>query len=195
MTGVQTCALPISEFLPAQGVGDVLMTTRLQALGSLAHGIEVEKMRQAEGATFLLRRTQALAPDASSQQAEQERLAAAIVEELDGLPLALDQAGAYIEETRCGFASYRQLYSMRRKELLQRRGRFPVDHPESVAATWSLSFQQVEQESPAAADLLRLLAFLHPEAIPEEILSAGAAELGPTLSAVAGDALDRKSVV
>ncbi|MGH2480151.1 MAG: tetratricopeptide repeat protein, partial [Ktedonobacteraceae bacterium] len=187
----------ITAFLPAQGAGDVLLTTRLQALGSIAHGIEVEKMGVAEGVTLLLRRTQALVPGAPLQYAEQASrdLAAEIVAELDGLPLALDQAGAYIEETRCGFAAYLQLYHTRRKELLQRRGRFPADHPSSVAATWSLSFQQVEQESPAAADLLRLLAFLHPEAIPEEILGAGAAELGPTLSQVASDALELNAAI
>ncbi len=187
----------IAEFLPAQGIGDVLMTTRLQALGALAHGIEVEKMGRDEGVMFLLRRTQSLALGMPLKQAEREHQAqaAAIVAELDGLPLALDQAGAYIEETRCGFAAYQHLYRTRRKDLLQRRGRFPVDHPESVTATWSISFQQVEQESPAVADLLRLLAFLDPEAIPEEILSEGAAELGPTLIPVAGDALELNAAI
>lgn len=187
----------LAEFLPAQGIGDVLMTTRLQALGALAHGIEVEKMGEEEGITFLLRRTKMLAPGASLQQAPQQHQAqaAAIVAELDGLPLALDQAGAYIEETRCSFAAYQHLYHTRRKELLRRRGHFPAAHPESVTATWSLSFQQVEQESPAAADLLRLLAFLDPEAIPEEILSAGAAEFGPTLNLVADDALELNATI
>ena len=47
----------------------------------------------------------------------------------------------------------------------------------------------MEQESLVAADLLRLLAFLDPEAIPEEIITLGAAELGPALGAVASDPL------
>lgn len=181
----------IADFLPSQGYGDALITTRLQALGSLARAIEVEKMGRDEGVMFLLRRTQTLAAGAPLSQVEQghRALAGAIVGELDGLPLALDQAGAYIEETRCGFAGYQQLYQTRRKELLRRRGRFPVDHPESAATTWSLSFQQVERESPAAADLLRILTFLYPEAIPEEILSKGAAEFGPPLCQVAADPL------
>jgi len=46
-----------------------------------------------------------------------------------------------------------------------------------VDTTWSLSFQQVEQQSHAAADVLRLCAFLSPDAIPEELLIQGAAEL------------------
>jgi len=181
----------IVDFLPAHGTGDVLLTTRLQALGIVAQNIEVEKMGQDEGVTFLLRRTKVIAPGAPLDQAakESQAQAAEIFFALDGLPLALDQAGAYIEETRCGLSQYLDLYGRRRKELLLRRGRLPVDHPEPVATTWSLSFQQVEQESLAAADLLRLLAFLNPEAIPEEIITPGAIELGPTLDSIASDPL------
>src|SRR6266851_3930014 len=182
----------IVDFLPVNGTGDVLLTTRLQALGTVAQSIEVEKMGQDEGVTFLLRRTKVIVPGASLDQAAKESQAQAIeiFFALDGLPLALDQAGAYIEETRCGLSQYLKLYGTRRKELLLRRGRLPVDHPEPVAATWSLSFQQVEQENLAAADLLRLLAFLDPEAIPEEIMTLGAAELGPALGIVASDPLE-----
>ncbi len=187
----------IADFLPVHSTGDILLTTRLQALGTLARSIEVEKMGLDEGVIFLLRRTKVLAPGASLDQStvESQAKAVEIVTALDGLPLALDQAGAYIEETRCGLSQYLDLYGTRRKELLQRRGRFPVDHPDSVAATWSLSFQQVEQESLAAADLLRLLAFLDPEAIPEEIIIMGAAELGPALEGVDSDPLKVDTVI
>ncbi|HEY7415619.1 MAG TPA: tetratricopeptide repeat protein, partial [Ktedonobacteraceae bacterium] len=182
----------IIDFLPVRVVGNVLLTTRLQALGrTVTHCIEVEKMGLDEGVMFLLRRTRELVSDAPLDQAmeESQAQAAEIVAALDGLPLALDQAGAYIEETRCGLPQYLALYSTRRKELLLRRGRLPVDHPDSVAATWSLSFQRVEQESQAAVDLLHLLAFLDPEAIPEEIVTLGVAELGPALGIAASDPL------
>jgi len=187
----------IVDFLPMHGRGDVLLTTRLQALGTIAQSIEVEKMGLDEGVTFLLRRTKVIAPGASLDEAmkENQAQAAEIVAVLDGLPLALDQAGAYIEETRCGLSQYLSLYGTRRKELLLRRGRFPVDHPNSVVATWSLSFQQVEQESLAAADLLHILAFLNPEAIPEEIITLGAAELGPVLGEVASDPLKFDKII
>jgi tetratricopeptide (TPR) repeat protein len=187
----------IADFLPVHSTGDVLITTRLQALGTLAQSVEVEKMGLDEGVIFLLRRTKVLAADASLDQSTKESQAQAIeiVTALDGLPLALDQAGAYIEETRCGLSQYSDLYGTRRRELLQRRGRFPVDHPDSVAATWSLSFQQVEQESLAAADLLRLFAFLDPEAIPEEIIILGAAELGPALEEVESDPLKLDKII
>jgi tetratricopeptide (TPR) repeat protein len=181
----------LADFLPVHSTGDMLITTRLQALGTLAQGIEVEKMGLDEGVMFLLRRTKLLAAVAGLDQSTQEKQAQAveIVTALDGLPLALDQAGAYIEETHCSLSHYLVLYGTSRKELLRRRGRFPADHPDSVAITWSISFQKVENESMAAADLLYLLAFLDPEAIPEEIIIKGTAELGPVLEQEANDPL------
>jgi tetratricopeptide (TPR) repeat protein/DNA-binding XRE family transcriptional regulator len=187
----------IVEFLPTLSTGKVLITTRLQALGPVARGIEVEKMEMDEGKLFLLRRIGTLNQSQLLEEASEEAQsqAADIVTELDALPLALDQAGAYIEETQCGLSAYLTLYRARRKELLHRRGNLPTDHPEPVAATWSLSFQQVQERFPAAADLLRLLAFLGPDAIPEEILTGGAPEPGPELSSAASDPLLMNEII
>ena len=187
----------LSDYLPVYSSGDVLLTTRLQALGTLAQSIEVEKMGLDEGVMFLLRRTKLLSADAELDQSTQENQepAVEIVTALDGLPLALDQVGAYIEETHCSLAHYLILYGTSRKELLRRRGRFPADHPDSVAITWSISFQKVEHESMAAADLLYLLAFLDPEAIPEEIIIKGAPELGPALEPLENDLLQVDSII
>jgi tetratricopeptide (TPR) repeat protein len=116
-------------------------------------------------------------------------VATKISEELGGLPLALDQAGAYIEETQCSLPDYQSLYRTRRAEVLKERGGIMGDHPDSVATTWSLSFQRVQERNAAAADLLRFCAFLHPDAIPEEIITAGAEHLGPLLQTIAHDTM------
>jgi tetratricopeptide (TPR) repeat protein len=181
----------VHEFLPSVFGGHILLTTRAQAMGRLAKRIEVDIMEQNVGALFLLRRASLIDLDAPLEHATAADIAIAgeISKELGGLPLALDQAGAYLEETGCSLSQYLQFYRTRRAVLLQRRGRLMTDHPEPVATTWSLSFEQVEQQSPAAADLLRLCAFLHPDAIPEEIITNGAAYLGPHLSPVAEDPL------
>jgi tetratricopeptide (TPR) repeat protein len=178
-----------ADFLPLASSGHILLTTRAQFTGTIANSIEVEKMAQAEGALLLLRRAKKLAAGAPLEQAPaiDRSLAEAIVRELGGLPLALDQAGAYIEETNCGLSGYLNLYRTRRKDLLQRRSKLRTEHPEPVATTWSLSFQKVEQANPAAAELLRLCAFLDPDAIPEDIITEGAAETGPLLHPVAAD--------
>ncbi|HZS77874.1 MAG TPA: tetratricopeptide repeat protein [Ktedonobacteraceae bacterium] len=173
----------VEGFLPRLGEGSILITTRQHALGSIAQTIEVEKMEREEGVLFLMRRIRILNSDnTATRELTKEELALAheIVEATDGLPLAIDQAGAYIEETRCGLKGYLDLYQSRHKELLQRRGILPTDHPESVAATLSLSFEQIMRQNPIAADLLRLLAFFDPEAIPEEMIILGVSALDAT---------------
>jgi hypothetical protein len=51
----------------------------------------------------------------------------------------------------------------------------------------SFFFATLPEKHPAAADLLCLCAFLAPDAIPEEVLTAGEPSLGPVLAAVAAD--------
>ena len=136
-------------------------------------------MSSEESVLFLLRRAKLIASDAPLEKASALQLNAAkeIYTLLDGLPLALDQAGGYIEETQCELSDYLQLYRTHRMLLLKRRGN-SGDHPHPVTVTWSFSFEKVERINPAAIDLLRLCAFLHPNAIPKEIFIKGATHLG-----------------
>src|SRR5207248_6368340 len=119
-----------------------------------------------EGTQLLLRRAQREASATDSEIDEATNIAVALAQ----FPLALDQAGAYIEETGCSLHDYVQLYHQHRYSLLARRGMQARNYPESVATTWSLSFERVEQTKPAAAELLRLCAFLAPDHIPLELL-------------------------
>jgi tetratricopeptide (TPR) repeat protein/transcriptional regulator with XRE-family HTH domain len=177
------------EFLPTSHKGYVLFTTRAQATGVSAASIEVEQLTLQEGVSLLLRWTKLLDLDAplARAQAADRTAAERIVREMDGLPLALVQAAAYVEETGCSLEDYLRLYATHRKELLARHSRLMLDYPETVATTWSLSFQRVEHQSPAAADVLRLCAFLAPDAIPEELLTRGTSELGAVPGAEASD--------
>jgi tetratricopeptide (TPR) repeat protein len=181
----------LTDFLPGGGQGHLLLTTRTQATGKIAQSLSVEKMELSEGMQLLLRRAKLLDPEEPLDNVATalRKAAQQLVTELDGLPLALDQAGAYIEETGCSLSEYLELYGQHRLALLKRRSSVSADYPHTVVSTWALSFSQIEQENPAAADLLRLCAFLHPDAIPEAILIEGAAELGPILEPVAADPL------
>ncbi|MGZ3644451.1 MAG: tetratricopeptide repeat protein [Ktedonobacteraceae bacterium] len=182
--------LPMArQFLPTTHNGYVLFTTRDQAGGMIAASVEVEKLSLQDGTLLLLRWSNRLDRDKSLDQALAEDLAAAerIVKEMDGLPLALVQAGAYIVETACSLEDYLKLYKTHHKELLARPSRLMLDYPETVATTWSISFRKIEQQNPTAADLLRLCAFLAPDAIPEELLMQGIAEPGTDPDTDRGD--------
>ncbi|HEX9132004.1 MAG TPA: FxSxx-COOH system tetratricopeptide repeat protein, partial [Ktedonobacteraceae bacterium] len=181
----------LPEFLPLPPSGHLLLTTRAQAPGGLATRVELETLGLDDAPLLLLRRAGLLALDASLAQAEPADWQAAVQlsQELGCLPLALDQAGAYLEETRCGLRQYLELYRSQRARLLRHRGGVAPDHPDSVATTWSLSFALIEQRSGVASDLLRLCALLHPDAIPEALFLRAATHLGPALATLEADPL------
>lgn len=185
----------LDRFLPATGRGARLLTTRNPALGPVARCIELAPLAREEGLLLLLRRAKVLEAEATDEQVRQLALsrpgehaaAVRLVEAMGSLPLALDQAGAYIEETQCAVAGYLDRYEQRRYPLLDRRGAFASEHPPSVAATLWLCCQQVAQQQPAALDLLRFCAFVAPDDIPEDLVRVGASSLGEALGPVAAD--------
>jgi tetratricopeptide (TPR) repeat protein/transcriptional regulator with XRE-family HTH domain len=160
----------VQPYLPRWGNGSILLTTRAHAVGTIASSLEVDSMGVMEAMHLLLRRAHRF----SASSPEELDEAIMLVSELAQFPLAIDQAGAYIEETGCTLSTYRELYQTHWHALLSRRGRQATGYPESVATTWSLSFAQVARTNPAAAELLQLCALLAPDHIPEELLAEGA---------------------
>jgi len=183
--------LMVRQLVPLSGAGHLLLTTRLHATGGLAKLVELDKMEPEEGALFLLRRAGIIARDAPlDAAADADRtIAERISREVAGLPLALDQAGAFIEETPSTPAEYLRLYQTEGARLRRLRGEMAAGHA-SVTVTFSLAFSKLSEKNPAAADLLRACAFLAPDAIPEEIFIQGGVELGERLSELAGKPLD-----
>ena len=179
----------VQSFVPPTQGGHMLLTTRALAMGGFALNMNVDEFNDEQGALFLLRRATIIGPNVSLEQVsiENRQLSTRITHKLGGLPLALDQAGAYLEETGMSLEQYMQVYQFHRTDLLKKRGGFVSDHPEAVATTWSLSFRGVKEKSLAAAELLQFCAYLAPDAIDEEIIIQGASFMGPVLSPVATD--------
>lgn len=174
----------IDKFIPLRGKGHTLLTTRLQSTGTIAHGIDLDVMEPEEGTLFLLRRAKLVPLDVSPASVTDNTNAEKLTRLLGSLPLALDQAGAYIEEARCSIDDYLEIYQSEGIALLKERGQFANGHPEAVVSTLFLSFEKVQQANLLAAMLLQLLAFLHPDAIPEEIITGGVSELGPAFQPI-----------
>jgi tetratricopeptide (TPR) repeat protein/nucleoside phosphorylase len=179
------------ETLPLRSTGHVLVTTQHRVSQAVARVLEVGPLTEQEALSLLFVRAGLLCwPSPVARVPDEERAAAQRLYRLfAGLPLALDQAGAYLEQTGCGMAEYEQRYRARHLPFLQRRGETAMDHPASVVATWSLTFQQVEARDPCAADLLRVCAFLAPAVIPQAIFLQGASRLGPHLANLEHDDL------
>ena len=178
-------------FIPLQYSGHILLTTHSQATGELAYPVPVAQMALEESALFLLRRAKIIGEQAARDEAAETAYTQAIrlVQEFDGLTLALDQAGAYIEETKCGLVDYLELYRSQGPALLARRGKYARAHPASVMGTFSLLFKAVAQVSPVALELLYLCAFLQPDAIPREMIEQGVSALEGPLHALAAETI------
>ena len=82
------------------------------------------------------------------------------------------------------------MFRDRRADLLARGE--AAGHPADVAATLGLALSRLEDEAPAAAGLLRLLACLAPEPVPLALLLSDAqvaGELAPDVAATVGPLL------
>ena len=148
----------VQAFLPPAGRGRVVITSQYQHWPA-SQALEVPVLDREVAAQFLVTRT----GDADRRAAEE------LAGKLGGLPLALEQAAAYIQATGTTLAGYLALFRDREADLLT-RGEV-AGHPH-VAATFGLALSRLEGEAPAAAGLLRLLACLAPELVPLVLLLA-----------------------
>jgi tetratricopeptide (TPR) repeat protein len=178
--------------LPSTSRGHVIVTTRASGVGGLGHRLVVNRLGVAESAELLLRRASLVDDEAAiGEDVAEWDDAVSIAHTLDGLPLALDQAAAFIEEAHISPAEYLELFAAEGAELLAQTA---DAHSESVSTTLGLAFGRIERESPAAAELIQVCAMLAPDAIPEELFAEGAEAFGGRLGDAAGQRLGLKRI-
>src|SRR5205823_6374933 len=101
------------------GRGHVLLTSRSAAKGGLALPWSLTPLSPDEGALCILRRANSIPWGGQLRDAPPTSIKAAqeLSQLMDGLPLALEQAGAYIETTGRGVSEYLELYRQYRPEI------------------------------------------------------------------------------
>jgi hypothetical protein len=112
------------------------------------------------------------------QHAGDEIAARRLAEELGYLPLALEQAAAFIIALRWSFDQYCQCFGEARSELLNHQVEGGTVYPTSVAKTWSATLELL---NPLARTLLYIAAWFAPESIPRRIFAADKALLSEAL--------------
>jgi hypothetical protein len=172
----------VDELLPRSATGHVLLTSQAEiGWEPLAYPLPVGVLAPTDAARFLLART-----NEGGQQAD--AAAVTLASSLGGLPLALEQAAAYVTAAgTVGLDAYTELFATRALELLK-RGQ-PLGYQHTVATTWSLALQTLQKTEPAAVGLLNLAAFLSPDDLPQPLVAAHPHQLPEPLSTAAGDPL------
>jgi len=164
----------VSRLLPSGTKGAVLITTRnpdFQKFAS-AGSYRVDEMSP-EDATALLLKTTAL----QSIEEKEQKVARDVVKTLGYLALAIVQAGAVIRQRLVGLDGFCELYSKRKKELLESgRPGSSINYQRSVYTTWEISVKMIEdikeQHAMLALELLRLFSFMHHDGIFEGIFES-----------------------
>ncbi|RSL60093.1 hypothetical protein CEP53_005575 [Fusarium sp. AF-6] len=165
------------DSIPKGPNGTVLWTSRDQRVdGTLVgpqRGIQVTKMTVKESRELLEKWRREVTPDEEVQEVE------SLLEELQWLPLAISQAGAYLYRTDTSVSEYLS-------QLKRETGRWRVlgedefdrhrrgDAQNSVLRTWAISIRRLKQDCQTAYTILHVLAFVDNQNIPVELLAAAA---------------------
>ena len=165
------------EILPLlpSGPGHVLVTTRRGGFRALGGVLDLDTLDRPDAIVLLRRRAPALT------EAQAGQLAA----KLGDLPLALDQAAAYLDQTGTPPEEYLRLLRIRGADLYGRG--HASGHPDTVATIWSVSIDRLQVTEPAAVQLLELCAWLAPEAIPLDLFTGHCDQLPESLAATAAN--------
>ena len=167
---------PLTEYIPQVPHGVVLVTTRDRTSGWALTGdystpIKVESMDPLESLELLKGK---LPTESGSEAVE-------LVMELEHVPLAISQAGAYIRERAPLMTIPKYLAEFRKSQdnqttLLNSNHsdlRRDGEVPNAVITSWQLSFDHVRVTYPKAADVLCLMSFFNRQAIPQSLVQGG----------------------
>jgi NB-ARC domain len=158
-TGLAAPVGTVAGLLPQAIGGQVLVTSRDASWEQeVDRAVTVDVLEHAEAVELLCRRTGQDDQDAAGQ----------IAELLGDLPLALEQAGAFIQQSQLALDAYlARLRQFPQLTLTKGKARAATA---PVATTWQVSLDQV-RDTAGAVELLECCAFLAPDDIPRDLFT------------------------
>jgi hypothetical protein len=154
----ELAALAIRDRFPPRLRGAILVTSRLSAWPLNMPHFQLDFLTPADATRFLLDRV-----TKEGHNAGEEAAALSLAQELGYLPIALEQASAFIIEVHWSFDKYREQLREARPELLGYVVEGGTHYPASVAKTWSITLERL---SPLSRFLLRQAVWFAPDLVP-----------------------------
>ncbi|MGW1680991.1 FxSxx-COOH system tetratricopeptide repeat protein [Saccharopolyspora sp. NPDC002376] len=168
----------VRPFFPANGPGDIIITSRNPDWAEVARPLEVMLFERAESKALLRSR----GPEITEEESD------ALAEKLGDLPLAIAQAAAWRAETGMPVSEYLRVFDEKVAEILDVSA--PNDYEVSLAAAWNVSLEELEERNPAAHQLLQVCAFFAPEPISRSLFTGlRGTSIAPELDAALRDPL------
>ncbi|KAI1322531.1 kinesin light chain [Xylariaceae sp. FL0255] len=154
--------IDIHQFLPEAHQGSIIVTTRSSQV-DLGHRIQIKKLESLDDSLRILAKV------SNRNDATTDACAKELAEELDGLPLALATAGAYLRNTSTSFSDYLRFYKQSWERLHENTPKLGSYKDRTLCSTWDLSYVQIQKQDPLAAQLLQFWAYFNNEDIWSEL--------------------------
>ncbi|KAK8911454.1 hypothetical protein QC760_000482 [Botrytis cinerea] len=149
-------AVDIRQFLPRSDHGSIIITTRSS---QVRQGIQINVQKLLD-----IKEGLEIVSNMSGRKGiEEDPDAIALVKELDGLPLALSTAGVYLEHVTTSFSDYLRLYKTSWLKLQTTSPLLDSYEDRTLYTTWQITFDRIQQQNPASAQLLKIWAYFHRE--------------------------------
>ena len=165
-----------------RGSGYILITTRREPkmMSETIKGFKESQCIQLgcfnpeDGKEFIFKRTGLYCDEKASTEAD------SLIATLGGLPLALEQACAYIRNLPCSLSDYLEQYEKWSLELLDEQDASWTSSNQSlerlaVRTTWLLNFEYIKQSKKGnvAVRFLNACAFFNPTEIQQDLINPG----------------------
>ena len=157
------------SYLPQCTNGSIIFTTRNKKIGRDLTGgtplVEVDHMTLDEARQLLDKKL----PQAELRADGSDEL----LEILDHLPLAISQAAAFMVRNNTDVPKFLEIFRDESDQLLSKEYRDLRNYDGKsnvVLVTWTISFKQIKDKDPQAADLLALMSFYDRQGIPKTLL-------------------------
>jgi len=168
----------LKKILPHLSSGRVLVTSRAAEWPGDVKTIPLDKLGRDDAVDYLLDKT-----DEKRAKAEDDKeRASELATLLGGLPIALEQAAAYINHRRISLAQYIGDFNEKRERVLAYHGGALQDYPEAVLGVWATTEGHLDA---AGLAILRLASFLAPEAIPVDLFESQPEEVAEAAEIIA----------
>ncbi|KAH6658642.1 hypothetical protein BKA67DRAFT_591492 [Truncatella angustata] len=150
--------IDITWFLPQAYQGSVIITTRSSQV-SIGNQIRIKKLDS------INKSLQILSTTSGRYDLQDDVYARNLAKELDGLPLALATAGAYLRRVSISFEDYLRLYKDSWVRLHASTPSLGSYQDRTLCSTWQLSYDQIQGQNRLAAHLLQWWAYFDNEDI------------------------------
>ncbi|KAJ6181424.1 protein kinase subdomain-containing protein [Penicillium canescens] len=147
----------IAELLPAADHGSIVITSRLQKLTELGKSFLVNKL-DPDNAIELLLQSSRLSAQNTFKGLESNPDTLALASRLDGLPLAIVIAGAFMRETGTSINEYLQYYRESWSNLQLQSNPERQYQRGNMLQTWMISYNEIQKRDSRAAELLLFFA-------------------------------------